>query len=306
MRENAKAQPASPRGHGLLGSLKDALAAASREDGPAAPKAFGAPETAGTLAPQAPAAEAHGRSAPPPLPIEDMRHQQDSVVEREASMASEVAGKSASGEDKAGCGAVPSAEEAARSVRGSVTLKVQDRHVEMNEPPTTRVVRKPAESKAKDAPRTPGDAGTGREVTDEPRTQLVRGRQKLQRNDFTQDPVVGWLVVVGGPGLGAFRPIFEGNNTLGRAKTQRIAIDFGDDAISSEEQAYIRYDSTDRSFLFVPNLAKTNVVSVNDKRPTGAVELAHMDVITVGRTQLVFVPFCGADFDWAELAEVKD
>jgi hypothetical protein len=90
---------------------------------------------------------------------------------------------------------------------------------------------------------------------------------------------------------------------LGRAGTNRIPIDFGDDAISSEEQAYIRYDSAERSFLFVPNLAKTNVVSLNEKRPTGAVELAQMDVITMGRTQLVFVPFCGADFDWSALQE---
>jgi hypothetical protein len=30
-----------------------------------------------------------------------------------------------------------------------------------------------------------------------------------------------------------------------------------------------------------------------------------MDVITVGRTQLVFVPFCGAEFDWAELTDAK-
>jgi hypothetical protein len=28
-----------------------------------------------------------------------------------------------------------------------------------------------------------------------------------------------------------------------------------------------------------------------------------MDVITVGRTQLVFVPFCGPEFDWSALAD---
>lgn len=65
----------------------------------------------------------------------------------------------------------------------------------------------------------------------------------------------------------------------------------------------MRYDSNDRSFLFVPNLSKTNVVSVNDKRPTAAVELKAMDVITLGRTQVAFVPFCGADFDWAEISD---
>lgn len=138
-----------------------------------------------------------------------------------------------------------------------------------------------------------------------PRTQLVRGRSAVKRTDFHQDPVVGWLVVVGGPGLGAFRPIYEGNNTIGRAPTQRIAINFGDEAISSEEQAYLRYDSVDRKFLLVPNLAKTNIVAVNEKKPTGAVELSAMDLITVGRTQLAFVPFCGLDFDWSELNDLK-
>ncbi len=59
-------------------------------------------------------------------------------------------------------------------------------------------------------------------------------------------------------------------------------------------------------FFSCRTLAKTNVVSINDKRPTGAVELHQMDVITIGRTQLVFVPFCGAEFDWAELSDAKD
>lgn len=187
---------------------------------------------------------------------------------------------------------LPSAAEAAKDARGGAPIiPPVDRHMEADSPPTTRVVRSPSGPKA-------GADGPAR-------TQLVRGKQKVARGEFAQDPVVGWLVVVGGPGLGSYRPIFEGNNTLGRAATQRIPIDFGDDAISSEEQAYVRYDSADRSFLFVPNLAKTNVVSVNDKKPTGAVPLSAMDVITVGRTQLVFVPFCGPDFDWAELTDAK-
>lgn len=138
------------------------------------------------------------------------------------------------------------------------------------------------------------------------KTQMVRGGAKPTRNDFHQDPVVGWLVIIGGPGLGAFRPIFEGNNTVGRSPTQRIAIDFGDDAISAEEQAFLRYDSADRQFLLVPNLAKTNVIAVNELKPTSAVKLAAMDVITMGRTQLVFVPFCGDEFDWSELAGLKE
>lgn len=118
---------------------------------------------------------------------------------------------------------------------------------------------------------------------------------------YYQEPVVGWLVVVGGPGLGAFRPIFMGSNTLGADPGQRIPIDFGDEYISKEEQAYIRYDADDRQFLFIPNLAKTNVVSIDNVKPTAAVRLQPYDIISMGRTQLVFIPFCGEEFDWSDL-----
>jgi hypothetical protein len=242
----------------FLGSLKDALVAASRDDTHPSPRPDLPPAPAPAAAPAAVALPAPEAAAPP------------------ASL---------------------SAEEAARQARGAST-PLEQRHLELDAPPTTRVVRAPRKDAA--AMPEPDD-----DVTAPARTQLVRGKQRVERGEFHQDPVVGWLVIVGGPGIGSYRPIFEGNNTLGRSDKNRIPIDFGDDAISSEEQAYIRYDSSDRSFLFVPNLAKTNVVSLNSKRPTGAIELHQMDVITMGRTQLVFVPFCGPEFDWAALAEAK-
>lgn len=274
MTANAKPQDQGVRAHGFLGSLKDALAAASRD------------ETGAVKPPASNSSPQAASSAPSPAP----------AIAKPAPSPADAISPASPSPAAAQPPALPRAEDAARAVRQTVALKPREqREADAGDPPTTRVMRKPA-----------ADTRAPEPVSEPVRTQLVRGRQKLVRNNFSQDPVVGWLVVVGGPGLGAFRPIFEGNNTIGRASTQRIAVDFGDDAISSEEQAYIRYDSADRSFLFVPNLAKTNVVSVNDKRPTGAVELTHMDVITMGRTQLVFVPFCGTDFDWAELSEVKD
>jgi len=252
----------------FLGSLKDALAAAGRDD--TAERRIQALAQPGPAQPHAPPplpAPAPAIAMPPPTP--------DPEEAKEMMRKDATHGLSAA--------------EAAREVRGQMTLKPGDRHMEMDAPPTTRVVR---------AAKQEGSAPA--------RTQLVRGRQPVKRGAFHQDPVVGWLVVVGGPGLGSYRPVYEGNNTIGRSVSQRIPLDFGDETISSEEQAYIRYDSSERSFLFVPNLAKTNVVSVNAKRPTAAVELVAMDVITVGRTQLVFVPFCGPDFDWSEIAETKD
>lgn len=238
----------------LLGSLREALAAAGRED----------------------------RSQPAPEKVSTL----PAVIEMSA------------GDDKGEkdvqttvLNRGPSAAEAAREARG-VYERPEHAHVEMDAPPT-HVVRGAAAAKSPD------------EGGDAERTRLVRGKSKTKAIEFFQDPVVGWLVVVAGPGVGAFRPIYEGNNAVGRSKSQRIPIDFGDDTISNEEQAFIRYDSADRTFLLVPNLAKTNIVALNDRKPTGAVELAAMDLITMGRTQLVFVPFCGAEFDWTELTELK-
>jgi hypothetical protein len=249
------------KAHKFLGSLRDALMAAGRDDT--------APAVAAPASVPAPAA---GASSP---------------------------GTSASKEVKiapAPMAAKPetlSAEEAARLARTGPEPKIPERLGAPNDtdaPPTTRVIR------PEPKPRQP-------EPEEPARTVLVRGKQKIEHGVFERDPVVGFLIVVGGPGLGSFRPIYEGNNTVGRSADNRIPLDFGDDAISNEAQAYVRYDSSDRSFLFVPNLAKTNVVSVNDKRPAGPVPLQPMDVITFGRTQVAFLPFCGSDFDWSEISE---
>ncbi|MFA5957211.1 FHA domain-containing protein [Hyphomicrobium sp.] len=245
--------------HKFLGSLRDALMAAGRDDTtPAASPAKAEPATP----PPPPAAKSDEAPTPPPLaPKAD----------------------------------ILSAEEAARLAKIGPEPKIPERlgrPAESDAPPTTRVIR-PEPLKPRKVV----------EPEEEPRTVLVRGKQKIEHGVFERDPVVGFLIVVGGPGLGSFRPIFEGNNTLGRSPDNRIPLDFGDDAISNEAQAYLRYDSTDRSFLFVPNLAKTNVVSVNDKRPAGPVPLQPMDVITLGRTQVAFLPFCGSDFDWSEISE---
>ena len=257
--EKVVSDDAKAKAAGFLGSLKDALLAAGRDEMPSSPARMAAQSI--PITPIAPAAE----------------RATEADVKAQAPQQS------------------PSAEEAARLARAAPAPRPPEKisapgaALERDAIPTTRVVR--------------AEVPKPKAEPDAERTQLVRGRKPIERGVFAQDPVVGFLIVVGGPGLGSFRPIFEGNNTVGRAASNRVPLDFGDDAISSEAQAYIRYYSNDRSFLFVPNLAKTNVVSVNEKKPTGAVELKPMDVITLGRTQVAFVPFCGSEFDWSEIAE---
>jgi hypothetical protein len=149
-------------------------------------------------------------------------------------------------------------------------------------------------------PRTVWVGGGGSTPTAaEPPTAGTGARPQAQAGPIF-DPVVGWLVVIAGPGKGNSRPVHNGNNAIGRSPRQRIPLDFGDDAISSEDQAYLRYDPSDRTFLLIPNLAKANLVSINDKRPTSAVTLSAGDVIGMGRTKLLFAPLCGPHFDWSD------
>lgn len=117
----------------------------------------------------------------------------------------------------------------------------------------------------------------------------------------SEEPVVGWLVVLEGPGRGGHRPVYAGSNTIGRSANQRIPLDFGDQAISAEQQAFLVYDARKRVFQLVPNLGRPNLVHLNDQALLMAAELKARDRIQMGETTLLFVPLCGPDFDWSTL-----
>jgi hypothetical protein len=111
------------------------------------------------------------------------------------------------------------------------------------------------------------------------------------------DPVVGWLVVVAGPGRGQFRPIHYGQNAVGRGQDLRISIDFGDQRISREAHAFVVYDEMQRKF-FVRDNGKSNIVRLNGDAVLTPTQLRDRDTISIGETTLMFVPLCDQDFDW--------
>jgi hypothetical protein len=111
--------------------------------------------------------------------------------------------------------------------------------------------------------------------------------------------VVGWLVILQGPGQGNYRSIHYGSNTIGRGADQRIRLDFGDTAISSSEHAYLVYDSRSRSFQIAPNLGRQNISRLNDDALVMPHVLKAKDRITIGETTLLFMPLCGPDFEWS-------
>lgn len=129
------------------------------------------------------------------------------------------------------------------------------------------------------------------------KTQLMR--------DSTVDaePVAGWIVVIKGPGRGGFRPVFVGMNSVGRAPSQRICLDFGDETISREEHAFITYDDETRTF-YLQHGGKSNLVRLADKPVLQPTELKPNDRFRIGNTTFRFVACCGPEFNWSD--EVQD
>ncbi len=186
-----------------------------------------------------------------------------------------------------------------------------DRHNAAGAP--TVIIGESSSSGANSAPTALIDVGSGAARTPPPaaaapkpvlsdpgHTRIIGYNPPAAEGQKSSEPVVGWLVVLDGPGRGNHRAIYNGSNTIGRGSNQRISIDFGDDTISSEQQAFLVYDGKKRQFQLVPNLGRPNLVHHNDSALLANAELKARDRITMGQTTLLFVPLCGPDFDWTD------
>jgi len=112
------------------------------------------------------------------------------------------------------------------------------------------------------------------------------------------DPVVGWFVCVHGPEKGRDYRIRSENNTIGRAKEMYICIS-GDDSISRERHAVITFDPQRNAFHLSPGDGR-GLVYVNSEVLLAHRELKPYDQIQMGKTKLIFVPFCGDKYTWGK------
>ncbi len=117
--------------------------------------------------------------------------------------------------------------------------------------------------------------------------------------DAIDDPVVGWVVIAGGPGKGRALALSAGKNDVGRGADQRISLAFGDDAVSEKRHCVITYDPENRRF-FLQDGAGRNLTYLAGEPVMSPVELKGGEAIRLGATTLRFVPLCGDEFDWAE------
>jgi hypothetical protein len=151
----------------------------------------------------------------------------------------------------------------------------------------------------------PSNEATRALPTNEPTMIYHRGTagkvQTGQAFSETVDPVVGWVVVIKGYGLGRSVSLGTGINSIGRDPGERVPLPFGDTLISARDHAKIIYDEDERAFYAAPGSAK-NITRVNGTILANAVPLENHALVQLSKaTHLRFVAFCNAEFDWSDL-----
>ncbi|MCV6600068.1 MAG: FHA domain-containing protein [Cohaesibacter sp.] len=128
-------------------------------------------------------------------------------------------------------------------------------------------------------------------------TERAESSQTAPDPDHDYELVVGWLVIVKGPGKGCSLEIYYGMNSIGRGPQERICLDYGDSTISREAHAYVTYDEKQADF-YISHGGKSNLVRLNDKPVLAPEALKQGDRIEMGKTHLMFVPLCNESFNW--------
>ena len=106
----------------------------------------------------------------------------------------------------------------------------------------------------------------------------------------SDDPVVGWLVVIKGPGKGRSLEIGVGANSIGRDSRQKLRVDFGDKHVSRDKHAILIYEPKTRKY-FIQNGDTRNLTYIGAGLVLNPTELHGGEVIVIGETHLSFVPF---------------
>jgi hypothetical protein len=177
----------------------------------------------------------------------------------------------------------------------------------MSNEETTRVFRRSRSNEPADTdPTSPlfnVNSSGSREIDSDSDTKIFRPSSKGtsdtggQPENFVAEPVVGWLVIIDGPGKGNFVKLGFGMNAIGRSPESRVSIDFGDDQISRENHSLLTYDVKNRKF-YIQHGGSANLTYLGDSPVLQPFELKGNEVISIGNTKLYFVPFCGANFNW--------
>lgn len=118
----------------------------------------------------------------------------------------------------------------------------------------------------------------------------------LMRGSGKVEPVVGWLVCIEGPDLGQDFRLKAGKNFVGRSAAMDVSV-AGDESVSRDKHAVVTFEPKKAGFWLGPG-ESSGLVYCNGEVVHAAMELKAGDVVEVGQTKLVLVPFVTDGFRW--------
>jgi hypothetical protein len=111
------------------------------------------------------------------------------------------------------------------------------------------------------------------------------------------DPVVGWLVCLAGRDRGRDFRLHAEKNFIGRSPLMDVCV-AGDESVSRDRHALVIFDPKKQVFWAVPGDA-TGLVYLNGDIVHSPTQMKSDDVLEVGQTKLVLIPFCGEKYNWS-------
>lgn len=109
-------------------------------------------------------------------------------------------------------------------------------------------------------------------------------------------PVVGWLICTKGTNFGKDYRMTAELNYIGRELDNDICI-AGDETISRRKHAIIVYEPKSRIYLVKPGDSK-KMFYLNGTVVLAPTEIKKNDVLSIGNTDLLFMPLCSTEFSW--------
>ena len=134
----------------------------------------------------------------------------------------------------------------------------------------------------------------------DPLPEQQKQQQEVEMDLLYQEvePVCGWLVCIEGTRVGKDYKLKNGKNFIGRADDMDVQI-IGDNYIANRNHAIIVYDAKKKNNVLLPG-DSSGIAYLNGEPIYMPTELAAYDVIDLGKSKFLFVPFCGEHFEWEE------
>lgn len=108
-------------------------------------------------------------------------------------------------------------------------------------------------------------------------------------------PVVGWLICMTGTERGKDFRLHTEKNFVGRSTSMDVVL-IDDKKIARDKHCSVQYDPKGNAFYVAPE--NGNLTYMNDKVLDSPMLIQDGDLIKIGETELMFIPFCKEKRIW--------